>query len=227
MFSVEALVAAFLAVMLLASFISLRARVPYTLVLVILGIVLSAASGLSILGQANIQQAVLQMQSFFAGLTDGQTGGLFVGLVVPPLLFEAMIQIRSDDLRAVIKPAIVLATVGVLISTIVVGLILWKIANLSFLVSFLFAAIISPTDVATVLEVFRKAKVPSKLSTMMDTEAAFNDATGIGVFTIILASTTFGKVSLLSAASSFVVLFAGGALVGSDHCVLGRAHLRV
>ncbi|HXQ92856.1 MAG TPA: cation:proton antiporter, partial [Nitrososphaerales archaeon] len=90
----------------------------------------------------------------------------------------------------------------------------WKIANLPFLVSFLFAAIISPTDVATVLEVFRKAKVPSKLSTMMDTEAAFNDATGIGVFTIILASTTFGKVSLLSAASSFVVLFAGGALVG-------------
>ena len=113
-----------------------------------------------------------------------------------------------------IKPAIVLATVGVLISTIVVGLILWKIANLSFLVSFLFAAIISPTDVATVLEVFRKAKVPSKLSTMMDTEAAFNDATGIGVFTIILASATFGKVSVLSAASSFVVLFAGGALVG-------------
>ena len=61
MFSVEALIVAFLAVMLLASFISLRAKVPYTLVLVILGIVLSAASGLSILGQANIQQAVLQM----------------------------------------------------------------------------------------------------------------------------------------------------------------------
>ena len=64
------------------------------------------------------------------------------------------------------------------------------------------------------LEVFRKAKVPSKLSTMMDTEADFNDATGIAVFTIILASTTFGKVSVISAASSFVVLFAGGALVG-------------
>jgi len=214
MISVEALVAAFLAVMLLASFISLRARVPYTLVLVILGIVLSASTGLSILGQANIQEAVLAMRSFFDGLTGGQTGGLFVGLIVPPLLFEAMIQIRSDDLRAVIRPAIVLATVGVLISTFVVGLILWKIADLSFLVSFLFAAIISPTDVATVLEVFRKAKVPSKLSTLMDTEAAFNDATGIAVFTIILASATFGKVSLLSATSSFVVLFAGGALVG-------------
>src|SRR5579864_744986 len=103
MFSVEALVAAFLAVMLLASFISLRAKVPYTLVLVILGIILSAASGLSFLGQANIQEAVSQMRSFFAGLAGGQSGGLFVGLVVPPLLFEAMIQIKSDDLKAVFK----------------------------------------------------------------------------------------------------------------------------
>jgi len=129
-------------------------------------------------------------------------------------LFEAMIHIKSNDLRAVIKPAFVLATVGVVISTLVVGFILWKIAGLPYLVSFLFAAIISPTDVATVLEVFRNAKVPSKLSTLMDTEAAFNDATGIGVFTIILASTTFGRVSLISATSSFVILFAGGALVG-------------
>ena len=58
MFSAEALVTAFLAIMLLASFISLRAKVPYTLVLVILGIILSAVSGLSFLGQAYIQQAV-------------------------------------------------------------------------------------------------------------------------------------------------------------------------
>ncbi len=154
------------------------------------------------------------MSSFFVGLSSGQEGGLFVGLVVPPLLFEAMIHVKSTDLRAVIRPSILLATIGVIISTLVVGFILWKIANLPFLVSFLFAAIISPTDVATVLEVFRNAKVPSKLATLMDTEAAFNDATGIGVFTIILASSTIGKVSLVSAASNFAILFAGGALVG-------------
>jgi monovalent cation:H+ antiporter, CPA1 family len=211
-FSAEALVTVFLAVMLVASIIASRAKVPYTLVLVILGIALSVAS--LIFGQGSIQQIVSQMNSVFSGLTGGQGGGLFVGLVVPPLLFEAMIHVKSSDLRVVIKPAILLATIGVLISTVVVGTILWKVADLPYLVSFLFAAIISPTDVATVLEVFRSAKVPSKLSTLMDTEAAFNDATGIAVFAIIIASVTLGKVSLVSAASGFALPFAGGALVG-------------
>lgn len=214
MFSAEALVAIFLAIMLAASIISYRAKVPYTLVLVIIGIILSAASGFSLFGQGIVQQAVLQMRSFFAGLSGGEEGGLFVGLVVPPLLFEAMIHVKYSDLRAVLKPSILLATIGVVISTLVVGLILWKIANLPYLVSFLFAAIISPTDIATVLEIFRTAKVPSRLSTLMDTEAAFNDATGIAVFTIILASSAFGKVSPVSAISSFAVLFLGGIVVG-------------
>jgi monovalent cation:H+ antiporter, CPA1 family len=212
MISVEALVTVFLAVMLAASIISNRARVPYTLVLVILGIVLAAAS--TFLGIGTVNQVVSQMTSFFTSLTGGQGGGLFVGLVVPPLLFEAMIHVKSADLRAIARPSFVLATIGVIISTVIVGFILWKIAGLPYLVSFLFAAIISPTDVATVLEVFRNARVPSKLSTLMDTEAAFNDATGIAVFTIILASVTLGKVTLLSAASGFAILFFGGVLVG-------------
>jgi monovalent cation:H+ antiporter, CPA1 family len=214
MFSAEVLVTAFLTVMLVASIISHRARVPYTLILVILGIALSVISSLTFIPQGTIQQIVSQMEGFFSGLTGGQQGGLFVGLVVPPLLFEAMIHVRSSDLRAVIRPSVMLATIGVIISTVIVGFILWKIAHLPYLVSFLFAAIISPTDVATVLEVFRNAKVPSKLSTLMDTEAAFNDATGIAVFSVILASSTLGKVSLPSAVSSFAILFAGGALIG-------------
>lgn len=213
MFSVEALVAAFLAVMLLASIISHRAKVPYTLILVIIGITLSALSILSLVGEG-ASQVITQMSSFFINLSLGEAGGLFVGLVVPPLLFEAMIHVRSSDLRAVAKPAFLLSTIGVMISTLVVGLILWKIAGLPYLVSFLFAAIISPTDVATVLEIFRNAKVPSKLSTLMDTEAAFNDATGIAVFTIILASATLDKVSLVSTISNFAILFVGGALIG-------------
>ena len=214
MISVEALVTAFLAVMTLASFISLRAKVPYTLVLVILGIALAGTSAASLLGPAYLEQIVSQMRSLFGQLTAGQNGGLFVGLVVPPLLFEAMIHIRSSDLRSVIKPSFALATIGVVISTVVGGLILWKIADLPVYFSFLFAAIISPTDVATVLEVFRHAKVPSKLSALMDTEAAFNDATGIVVFTIILESQTISRASLISAASSFALVFGGGVLVG-------------
>jgi CPA1 family monovalent cation:H+ antiporter len=104
-----------------------------------------------------------QLRSIYTQLLGGGGGGLFVGLVVPPLIFEAMIHLRASDLRAVIKPSLALATVGVLIATSVGGLILWKVVGLSPYVSFLFAALIAPTDTVTVLEVFRRVKVPSKL----------------------------------------------------------------
>jgi CPA1 family monovalent cation:H+ antiporter len=133
-----------------------------------------------------------QFRLIYAQLLSGGGGGLFVGLVVPPLIFEAMIHLRASDLKAVIKPSLALATIGVVIATAVGGLVLWKLIGLSPYVSFLFAALIAPTDTVTVLEVFRRVKVPSKLSTLLDTEAAFNDATGIVLFTIILSSIGLG-----------------------------------
>ena len=110
-----------------------------------------------------------------------------------------MIHIRGKDLKEVIRPALALATIGVLIAAIVGGFILWKPIGLSPYVSFLFAALIAPADAVTVLEVFRRVKVPSKLSTMLDVEAAFNDATAIVLFTIILAAVELQKRSLFSA----------------------------
>jgi CPA1 family monovalent cation:H+ antiporter len=133
-----------------------------------------------------------QFRLIYAQLLSGGGGGLFVGLVVPPLIFEAMIHLRASDLKAVIKPSLALATIGVVIATAVGGLVLWKLVGLSPYVSFLFASLIAPTDTVTVLEVFRRVKVPSKLSTLLDTEAAFNDATGIVLFTIILSSIGLG-----------------------------------
>ena len=140
---------------------------------------------------------LFQIRSIYYQLILGGGGGLFVGLIVPPLIFEAMIHIRGSDLKEVIKPSLGLATVGVLIATAVGGVILWQVVGLSPYVSFLFAALIAPTDVVTVLEVFRRVKVPSKLSTLLDTEAAFNDATAIMIFTIILSSIGLLQITVL------------------------------
>ncbi len=217
--SIELVITAFLGILLLASIVSIRARVPYTLVLVFIGIALTAASATFYLGSGPIQDTVegviLAIRSISDQLIQTQGGSsIFVGLIVPPLIFEAMIHIRSSDLRAVIRPSVALATIGVIISTLVCGLVLWKIAGLSVYVSFLFAALISPTDSATVLEIFRRAKVPSRLATLMDTEATFNDATAIVVFTIVLTSINVARPSLAQAASNFILIFAGGILVG-------------
>lgn len=200
---VELLVAAFLLLTFLAALLSIRFKVPYTLVLVFIGIVITVVATIFSLEGGWFQNAILQIRSIFDQLIQGGGGGLFVGFIVPPLIFEAMIHIRAADLRAVIKPSLALATVGVLIATSIGGLILWKGFGLPLNVSFLFAALIAPTDVVTVLEVFRRVKVPSKLSTLLDTEAAFNDATAIVVFTIILSSLGLQRVTVTDTVLSF------------------------
>lgn len=216
MYSPELTIFAFLGIMLLASYIAQKTRLPYTLVLVLVGVALTSLSASFIFGpfKTEVSNIVLSIHAEYDQLTAGNMGGLFVGIIVPPLLFDAMIHINSSDLKHVAKPSFMMATVGVVVSTVVVGLILWKLVGLSFYVSFLFAALISPTDTATVLSIFQKAKVPSRLSTLMDMEASLNDATAIVIFSVILATVGLHSFSFLPNVESFALIFGGGALVG-------------
>jgi CPA1 family monovalent cation:H+ antiporter len=197
----ETIIAGFLVVTVVASIVARRIRIPYTQFLVILGVALAAFSASSIFG----------VDLIFNNLIGG---GYFVALILPPLLFEAMMNIRTSELRTVIRPALALATIGVIIATLVGGLLLWTLAGLSLSTAFLFAALIAPTDTATVLEIFRRVRVPSRLSALLETEAGFNDATGIVVFSVILTSITVSRPSFFDASGQFTVLLGGGAVVG-------------
>ena len=218
MANVELIIAAFLLVTFVAAVLAIRLKSPYTLVLVLVGVGVTAiATLLSLIGgplHDLAQSIVTQIRSFDNLLVEGGETGLFVGIVVPPLVFESMMHISGGQLRAIIKPALVLATVGVIIATLAGGLVLWKLADLPFYVAFLFAALIAPTDVVTILEVFRRVKVPAKLSILLNTEAAFNDATAIVIFTIILSSATLQHAELLDAAASFGFTLLMGFAIG-------------
>ncbi len=171
----EVALAVFLLMALSASLVSRKIKTPFTTLLVIFGLALAAIPITELGGITN----------FFNSLASG---GLFVGLVLPPLLFEAIMSVRSSDFRAVYRPALLLATVGVLVSALVVGVVLWKVVGLDPLVAFVFAALISPTDVATVLEIFGRVNVPSRLATLIEMESVFNDATGIALLTVVLTT---------------------------------------
>ena len=212
--SAEVEITLFLGVMLAAFIVSQKLKFPYTIGLVFTGIILA---GLSITTVAGFDVLYGQLV----------TGGLFVGVVLPPLLFESMMDIRAREFRAVARAALSLATVGVVVATLVVGLFMWRVIGLPFYPSFLFAALIAPTDTATVLEVFKRVKVPNKLANMMETEAAFNDATGITAFAVILTSMTSPHLSLTSAAVEFIWVFGGGIMVGLAVAVTSRLLLRV
>jgi Na+:H+ antiporter len=216
--NIELIIAVFLLITFVAAIISIRLKTPYTLVLVLIGVGTTAvATLLSVVGNpfnGFAQGIIEQIRSFDNLLLEGGGSGFFVGIVVPPLVFESMMHIRAGDLRAVIKPSLALATIGVIIATLVGGLVLWQLAGLPFYVAFLFAALIAPTDVVTILEVFKRVKVPSKLTILLNTEAAFNDATAIVVFTIVLSSAALNQAGLLDAAASFGFTLLGGLLVG-------------
>lgn len=214
--TVEIALTLFLTFMLIAQLVAIKFKIPYTMVFVFIGVGLTALSAvtLSMGPNSNVFFASISwIKSIYQQLVSN---GLFVGLIVPPLIFEAMMHIRREDLNVVARPALVLATVGVVLSTAVAGLVVWKLTNLPLFVSLVFAAIISPTDTITVLQVFKHLRVPSKLSTLMDMEAALNDATAIVIFSIILSISSIGalQASLFGDIGIFLYDLIGGFLIG-------------
>ena len=122
---------------------------------------------------------------------------LIINFVIPPLIFEAMMRIDYKDFTRVKISVLLLSTLGVVITTIVVGLLLMYLVHLPFQLAFLFAALISPTDAAIVIKTFKILKVPRLLSTIVEMESSFNDATGIIIFTTV-AGIVFGSVATIT-----------------------------
>ena len=201
--------AVFLFIALVSVLIARRVKTPYTTLLVLVGLALSAIPLAGLLG----------LTDFFNKLANEQ---LFVGLVLPPLLFESIMSVKVSDFRAVYRPALLMATAGVLISTVVVGVVLWKVVGFGLLVSFLFAALISPTDVATVLEIFGRVNVPTKLATLVEMESVFNDPTGITIFTVVLTTSAAEALRPFLAIADFTYIMAAGTLVGIGVAMAAR-----
>ena len=110
--SIELILSAFLLLTFIAAIISMRLKVPYTLILVLTGVLITVVVALLALQgspiQAPMRTVIAQFQSIYNLLIQGGGGGLYVGLIVPPLIFEAMIHIRGSDLKTVIKPSLAL-----------------------------------------------------------------------------------------------------------------------
>ena len=117
----------------------------------------------------------------------------------------------------------VMATVGVLISTFVVGYATFFVAGrLGFTIPLsyclVFGALISPTDPIAVLGILKTIDVPASLEAKIAGESLFNDGVGIVVFTILVAiavGTEGGHpVTAGAIAELFVVEAVGGAVLG-------------
>lgn len=137
------------------------------------------------------------------------------------LLFAGALHVDLEPLKRHWLPVLLLSTVGVLLSTLVVGLLAWGIAILIGITIapiwfFVFGALISPTDPVSVLGVLKEEAVPAGLQAAVAGESLFNDGVGIVIFVILLdAAVTGADFSLAEGARLFAVEAGGGLLFGA------------
>jgi cell volume regulation protein A len=104
---------------------------------------------------------------------------LFGILALIVILFEGGSQTKWSSVRKVIVPSAILATLGVLITTAIVGIFAQYILGFSLLESLLFGAIVGSTDAAAVFAVLGSKNISSKLTATLEMESGTNDPMAI------------------------------------------------
>ncbi len=136
-------------------------------------------------------------------------------IFLPALVFESALSIDVRKLMEDIAPIMLLAVVGLLISTFAIAGALFPFAGVSFVVCLLLGAIVSATDPVAVVAIFKDLGAPKRLAILVEGESLFNDATAIVMFTILLGMLVGGaEADLLKGAGSFIKVFFGGVVVG-------------
>ena len=136
------------------------------------------------------------------------------------LLFAGAMHTNFEQLKIQRWPVLVFATLGVLVSTFLVGIIMYFVLQIfgmqvDFIYCLLFGALISPTDPIAVLGILKQAGAPKKLETKIVGESLFNDGVGVVVFLTLLkiaeggSGVTFGHI-----VEMFAVEVLGGIALG-------------
>ena len=144
------------------------------------------------------------------------------------LLFAGALHVKLSDLRRQWRPVFLMATIGVALSTAIVGVGFSWITGLPLLTAMVFGALISPTDPVAGLGVLRSANLRRSLETKIAGESLFNDGVGYVVFLVLVGLAFPAEDSSGSGLSDAALLFfqeaVGGAVLGA---VLGWLTFRV
>jgi len=198
----------FIIIFAVASMVAILAKLirwPYTIALVIAGMIVVA----------------LGLEAPFV-----LDKNLIFHILLPPLLFEGALHMRLSHLKKNVKVIALLIIPGLMLSVLLVAVVL----NVFFpaiplIITLLFAAIIIPTDPASILAFYKDMKVPKMLKSIIEGESVFDDGLAIVLFNVIvgiilIADFSGGRIdvggeAILSGIGTFLKLSIVGVLFGA------------
>ena len=189
-------------------------KLPTTIGLMLLGLIFSLV--IIITGQFN-DNFYQFAQSF---VTEVRLDESLLGIMLSYLLFAGALHVKLEDLSSQRWVIAILATVGVILSTFIIGTLSYAILGalgikFDYTYCLLFGALISPTDPVAVLGILKKAGAPKSLETKITGESLFNDGVGVVVFIAILGIATGQNEPTVSAITNlFVIEVLGGLGIG-------------
>lgn len=189
--SVETLLILLLVVFAVA-LVAQWARLPYTIALVLTGL--------------------LGFQPGFQNMR--LTPELILTVFLPVLLFEGAYNVPAKALWHNLLPVALLAAPGVLLGMAVTGVFLHFVLALPWMVALLFGALIASTDPIAVISIFRELRTPRRLTLLVEGESLFNDGAAITLFNIMLVAVMASSFSFGEGVLHFVVTVAGALAVG-------------
>ncbi len=188
------LVEGLLLIAAIAAMLARRARIPYTVVLVLAGIAIALAP---------------------ASLGVSLTKDLIFRAFLPPLVFEAAFNIPWAELRKDLPVVSLLATVGVAFSAAVTTAGMHLFAGWEWTAALLFGVLIAATDPVAVIATFKEAGLKGRLRLLVESESLLNDGTAAVAFAIALAVTQGSTVGAAGIVQAFLLTVAGGILCGA------------
>jgi CPA1 family monovalent cation:H+ antiporter len=164
-------VVALVSVAALAALVVARLRIPYSVTLVVLGLV---AGALLPRGTIEVTPEVVLL------------------VLVPGLVFEAALRLDLEHLRRTFGWIVLLAAPGVVISALIVALVLRAATGLPFELGLVVGAMVAATDPVAVIATFRRLGVPPRLATLVEGESLANDGTALVLFSAAVAAISGG-----------------------------------
>jgi CPA1 family monovalent cation:H+ antiporter len=163
-----------------------RFSVPLSVLLALVGIAIGGATHIPehFLHGRVVRDLIATLHGF------GLSAESLLYIFLPPLLFEAALNIDVRQLGDEVAPVFLLAVIGVVVSTLVVGFALWPLAPVGLLACVILGAIVATTDPAAVIAIFRDIGAPRRLSVLVEGESLFNDAAAIAIYSLAVAILT-------------------------------------